>query len=301
LGNLTFRTWLAFAAVSIFWGTTYLAIRIGVHEFPPLLFASVRNILAGFIFILYFKIIKKTPWPTWREFLKIALGGAFFILGANTLMTVSEVYITSGLAALLATFLPFYILLINFILGRVEKLNFMGYAGLVIGATGMVTIFYDSIEDLFNPLYSFGVVLIILSTISWAIGSVYMKDTKINIPSIFVSGIQMFSMGLIVFVISLFVEKYENIQVHPSHVYALIYLIIFGSLIGYGSFIYAVSKIPSTLFSMYAYINTTVAVILGVIVLNEKWTIFTFISVLLTILGVFLVSNGYQKQNLETK
>jgi drug/metabolite transporter (DMT)-like permease len=78
-------------------------------------------------------------------------------------------------------------------------------------------------------------------------------------------------------------------------------LIIFGSLIGYGSFIYAVSKIPSTLFSMYAYINTTVAVILGVIVLNEKWTIFTFISVLLTILGVFLVSNGYQKQNLETK
>lgn len=296
MNNLNWKAWLAFFSVCFFWGTTYLAIRIGVKNFPPFLFVAIRQLTAGLILLSYFVVIKKEKLPNSKELFRICLAGAFFILGANTLMTWSEVYISSGLAALLATFLPFYILFINFILGKVEKLNFYGYIGLILGAVGMVLIFYDSIQDLFEPNYLKGICFIVLASMSWAIGSVYMKNTEIKTISIFASSIQMVTMGTIILCISLSTEQYTNLDVNIKNFYALGYLIVFGSIIGYGSFIYSVSLFPSTFFSIYAYINTLVAVILGVIILNEKITLFTIFSICLTILGVFLVGKGYAKK-----
>lgn len=293
--NLKIKSYLAFAAVCFFWGTTYLAIRIGVKDFPPILFVGMRQFIAGFIMCFYFVVIKKEKIPSWIELRNIVIGGSFFILGANLMMTWAEVYVQSGLAALIATFLPFYILFINVIIGKQEKLSWIGYLGLVIGGLGMLFIFYDSISDLLKPEYFGGMLLMFASCISWAIGTVYMKNVKIKTNSLFSSGLQMIILGAFILVLSLIFDDFSKVVFKSETIWAMAYLIVFGSLVGYSAFIYAVSKVETTLFSMYAYVNTVVAVILGVIVLDEKVTFNTIIAIVFTILGVYLVSRSYRK------
>jgi len=290
------KAYLAFAAVCFFWGTTYLAIRIGVKDFPPTLFVGIRQLVAGLLMCSYFIFIRKEAFPSWTELKKILIGGSFFILGSNMLMTWAEVHLTSGIAALIATFLPFYILAINFISGKQEPLTWSAYLGLAIGGLGMVFIFYDSLSDLFNAQYLGGMLMMFASCISWAFGSVYMKNTVIKTNSLFASGLQMLFLGLVIMLLATFTTNFSEVQFSDQTIFALAYLVVFGSLIGYGSFIYAVSKVQSTLFSMYAYVNTVVAVILGVIVLDEKITFNTVVAIICTIGGVYLVSRGYGKK-----
>ncbi len=293
-GKLDWKAIVAFVSVCFFWGTTYLAIRIGVRDFPPILFVAMRQTIAGALLCSYFFIFKKEKMPSWRELGKILLGGFFFIMGANLLMTWGEVYIPSGVAALIATFLPFYILIINFIVGKREKLSLMAYFGLLIGGLGMIFIFYDSLSDLINPEYLGGMIMMFTASISWAFGSVYMKNVVIKTNSLFSSGLQMLFIGLIISAISAFSDDYSQVTFSVETLWAMGYLIVFGSLIGYSAFIYAVSRIQPTLFSMYAYVNTVVAVILGVFILDEKITLNTIIAVVFTIVGVFMVTRGYK-------
>lgn len=290
------KAYLAFFCVCFFWGTTYVAIKIGVKNFPPILFVGIRQIVAGIIMCGYFIFIAHEPLPSLSQIKKILIGGFFFIIGANLFMTMGSVYIPSGVAALIATFLPFYILIINFIIGKSEKLTMMSYIGLIIGGVGMIFIFYDSLVDLINPQYAGGMLMMFSASVMWAIGSVYMKNVAISTNGLFASGIQMLFYGIIVLAISFTIEDISNVHFAPKTIYALGYLIVFGSLVGYGSFIYAVSKIEPTLFSMYAYVNTVVAVILGIVLLNEKVTTNTIIAVTCTIAGVYMVSRGYKKQ-----
>jgi len=301
MDNKKLKAYLAFAAVCFFWGTTYLAIRIGVKDFPPVLFVGIRQLIAGLLMCGYFMLIKGEKIPAWPELKKILIGGSFFILGANMLMTLAEVHLSSGVAALIATFLPFYILIINFIRGKQELLTWLAYLGLAIGGLGMLFIFYDSLSDLINPEYLSGMIMMFVSCISWAFGSIYMKSTIIKTNSLFSSGLQMLFIGFGIMSIAVFTTNFSEVNFKTETIFSLAYLVVFGSLIGYGSFIYAVSKLETTLFSMYAYVNTIVAVILGVIVLNEKVTLKTIIAIIFTIGGVYLVSRGYRKISIINK
>src|SRR3982751_2576550 len=116
------KAYAALAAVCFFWGTTYLAIRIGVETMPPFLFAGIRFLLAGGLMSLFF-IAKRTPWPSWSEWKGIiAIALLFFVIG-NSSVVHSEQHISSGLAALICSAIPIWVVLINLVINRAEKVN----------------------------------------------------------------------------------------------------------------------------------------------------------------------------------
>src|SRR5262245_29940669 len=131
-GSNSLKAYAALAAVCFFWGTTYLAIRIGVESMPPFLLAGIRFLIAGGLISLYF-VWKKTPWPSWQEWKQIILVSILFFVVGNTSVVQAEKHISSGLAALICSAIPIWVVLINLLMKKTEKINGLIIAGLIVG------------------------------------------------------------------------------------------------------------------------------------------------------------------------
>jgi drug/metabolite transporter (DMT)-like permease len=292
--NKLFLAYLALAAVCFFWGTTYFAIRIAIVDFPPLLLGGLRHLIAGLVLIA-FMWRKGIEIPPKQELKKIFIAGLFFLLLSNVSINWAEKYIASGLAALLCSLLPCYVLIFNIFLKNDEKQHPITYIGLLAGLIGMFLIFYDSLDDIFNGKYLPGILLIVFANAAWAYGSIYLRKSNLKTNPLLASGLQMFLVGLFTTLISLVTGEYQLLHVTADGVYALSYLILFGSLVGYNSFVYATTQLPSTLVSIYSYINPVVAIVLGTVFLNEKITFYTLLSIIFILFAVFLINLGHQK------
>jgi len=169
---------------------------------------------------------------------------------------------------------------------------------------GVVTIFYNYIGELHDKKFLLGVVFALLSVLSWSFGTVYTSKQKFNIGILFSVGLQMLIAGFVMLIICGLTGKYVNLADtgHASW-YALIYLIVFGSLLAYSAYVFAISKLPPTLVSVYAYINPIVAVLLGWMLLQEKMNVNMILGTAITLAGVWLVnreSKKIKKQEIET-
>jgi drug/metabolite transporter (DMT)-like permease len=295
------KFWAYFALISVcfFWGTTYFGIRIAVRDLPPLFLVGTRHLIAGGLFCIYFMGIKKQKLPPKSELIKMLISSFFLIFGANALVSIAEKTIPSGLTALICSFLPFYILIINWISGNSEKTNSLSTIGLIIGIIGMFVIFYDSLADILNGTYIIGIALILVANFSWAYGTIFSKKSKIETNPLFSSGLQMLMMGTILTFVSFGLGDFQEVKFTTDGMLAFSYLVIFGSIIGFGSFTYANAKLPAAITSIYAYMNPIVAVILGTLFLNEAISIYTFIGMVITLVGVYLVKKGYKKLSLQ--
>ncbi|MDX2189195.1 MAG: EamA family transporter [Bacteroidota bacterium] len=287
--------YFALTSVSFFWGTTYFFIKIGGEYLPPFFFSGFRHLIAGAIMLFYFILIKKIPIPDGLTLLKLLGLGITLILGANVLLIYSEQYISSGLAALICAFLPFNILIINLITGNSEKLSLLSILGFALGIIGMLVIFYDSLAEIKNPEYLPGIILVSIGNFSWAIGTVLTKKAKIQLNPFYAAAWQFVLAGSVIFLLSFIFDDWNKIEFNTTSVGALSYLIVFGSIIGYGSFAYTIAHLPANVSSIYAYINPIVAVTLGFIFLNEQITWYTVLAMVITLLGVYLVNRGYKK------
>ncbi len=159
----------------------------------------------------------------------------------------------------------------------------------------MLVIFYESISLLFQTEYLTGIFLIILANFSWASGVITTKKFNFKINSIYASGLQMFMIGMVVTFLALVNGDFEKARYTESGIWAFSYLLIFGSLVGFSSFIYATVHLPTSMVSIYAYINPIVAIVLGYVFLDEKIGIYTFIGMPITLVGVYLVNKGNSK------
>jgi drug/metabolite transporter (DMT)-like permease len=288
------KAYIALACVCFFWGTTYLALRIGIDYIPPFLLSGIRQAIAGLLIILYF-IFKGNKLPSLNDFLIQILCGIMMIALGNGLVAWAELYVSSGLAALLCSLVPIWIIIINYVSHANEKLNIEIVAGIVLGFAGVSLIFMDSLKDFSNEDYSFGIIAILVANLSWAIGTVVNKRNKSGIDPILAAGIQVFSGGIFLLLTSLFLEDYSKVSFAWQGVLSLIYLILFGSIVAYGSYIYALSKLPTTIVSVYAYINPLVAIVLGWLILNERMDLMVGLSAIVTLTGIFLVNKGVFK------
>jgi drug/metabolite transporter (DMT)-like permease len=163
------------------------------------------------------------------------------------------------------------------------------WVGFIVCLLAQYLIFYDKINILSDKNYIYGLIAIIISNICWALGTVFSKSNTSTFPALYNAGLQMIPGGLILLVFSTLTGDWNNFNPSTNAVLALVYLILFGSLLAYGCFMYIIKALPAALVSTYAYINTIVAVILGVVFLNESIDIKVVIAMLLTILGVYLV------------
>jgi drug/metabolite transporter (DMT)-like permease len=294
--NFNLKLFLALFSVALFWGTTFLAIRIGVESIPPLLVTGLRNVIAGVVllaYLVYSQKLEKMDWPRLRRNMIISL---MMIVLANGLTTFAEKYISSGLAALISTLSPLSVLLINLSLGN-EKPSLKIIAGILLGISGMFLIYQNNIADLFNPEYRLGIAAILFAVLMWATGTVYTKRTSARPGNIIVNlCVQMLFAGILMVVMQLLLDPVAAWQNWSQRsLWAVIYLAIFGSVIGYASYTYALTKLPSTRVSVITYINVVVALFLGWLILDEKVSLRIILAAILIIGGV-VVANYRKRQ-----
>ncbi len=298
--NTTFRAYGALVIVSIVWGTTYLALRIGVESFPPFLFSGIRQALAGGILLIGLLLAGHLKKVTKRDIGRQSITGILMIALGNGVIGWSERYIPSGLAALIVSILPVYIVGINYISGADKRIPNAGViGGLILGCLGIALIFRDNLKDLVNPQYFAGMVVAFLACLAWASGSVYTKHKPSQASVLANASIQMVSGGIVLLLMSIFLDDFKELKtVTADSIWALIYLIVFGSLLAYTCFVYALEHLPVGVASLYAYINPLIAILLGYFFLEEKLTIITFLALMVTLGGVYCINRGYQKQKV---
>jgi drug/metabolite transporter (DMT)-like permease len=210
-------------------------------------------------------------------------------------------YISSGLAAIIAAMVPLFITIFTIWLSRCAKITRWMVIGMIVGFGGVLTIFYDYLGQLQNKSFLFGVVLALLSTLSWSFGTVYTSKQKLPVDILFNVGLQMLVAGFVLLIVCGLTGKYVNLADtgHASW-FALIYLVIFGSLLAYSAFVFAVSKLPAAQVSIYAYINPIVAVGLGSLLLQEKMNINMVFGTVITLGGVWMVNREFRKLKAST-
>ncbi|HTN17826.1 MAG TPA: EamA family transporter [Chitinophagaceae bacterium] len=292
------KAYLAYAFICIIWGTTYLGIKVAVEHYPPFLMAGCRQLLSGIVLIAVALIANPKADLSRRNLLQQALIGFLLITLGNGLVTWAEQYIQSGVAALICSTMPISAVIINIVRGK-EKLNWMILLGMLLGFGGVALIFRDNLSQQSGVAgyYILGIGALFVATISWAWGSLLNKSSKTSINSSFNVGFQLLAGGAIMLLISPVVDDYTGLVLWNSEgLMAFFYLVVFGSILAYAAYMYALKVLPVGFVTSYAYINPLVAVILGALMLNEPLNVYTVFAFVLIILGIFIVRSGYKKQ-----
>jgi drug/metabolite transporter (DMT)-like permease len=219
--------------------------------------------------------------------------GLFLLLGGNGCVVWAETRVDSGVASLLVATVPLFMALIElFVQGR-PRLNLKGWLGLLIGFGGVALLVFPNSEGSSGSI--FGIVLLLIGAFSWAMGSVYSKSFKPTssiIPNI---AIQMLAGGIGLFIAGTFFGELPKLHVTSKGIGAIVYLILFGSIVGYSCYVYILHKWPAAKAGTYAYVNPLVAVLLGALVLNEPLSIGVVMSTAVILGGVILVQTSKTK------
>ncbi len=283
-----FKAYAALAAVCFFWGTTYLTIRMSLETFPPLMLVCFRFISSGTLMLVAAKL-GGARLPQGRELLVSAFTGIVCLGIGNGCLTFAEVWIPSGLAALIITVSPFWLVGIEALLPGGERLHGPTIGGMVVGCLGAALLVApDALGQSFGGNILKGFLLLQLGNASWSWGSIYQRHQPAKAHPIVTGAVQQLAAGLA------FVPFVLLVPQHPIHwgfrgVAALVYLIFFGSIVGYSSYIYSMNRLPVAVVSIYPYVNTVVAVFLGWLFYRERFGTLEAASMAIIFTGVALV------------
>ncbi|MGB5530903.1 MAG: EamA family transporter, partial [Ignavibacteriaceae bacterium] len=275
----------------IIWGTTYLAIRIGVSELPPMLFAGFRWLIAGSLMTILLNLRGYTL-PKFKELKHLAIVGILLIGIANGLVVVAEQWLPSGLTALILSSLPFWVVGLESLFPKGPKVNWIIISGLFLGISGVILIFAKDLNVALEFNTFLGGLCLLGAVVSWSVGSIYWKYKQTNVRPLMGAAIQMLIAGILQTLLGFILGEQSSFQLTQTGFLALGYLILFGSILGYASYIYSITNLPLALVSTYAYINPVIALILGWYFLDEPLTVTVFIAAGLILIGVSLVKRG---------
>jgi len=289
--------YIALSITSIVWGTTWVASKIAVSKIPAFQMASIRQFLAGLSFVLFFMLYKKMKWPTAKQFAFLLILSILMFVGANGLSTWSLDYIPTGLSCLIGALYPLSVVLIEMIFFKNRNLSILTFVGLLLGIGGTFIVFYENAFHGVRPEgFFFGVFLSFIAMLTWSIGSIIIAKNTIKINPYYSIGWQMLiSSGLLYLVALVSGKNIPLAQVPGSGWMAVCYLVIAGSLIAYAAFVYSMKTLPPALFSLYAYINPLVAMVVAGILLKEKLNLNILWGAIVTLVGVFIVNYSIRK------
>jgi drug/metabolite transporter (DMT)-like permease len=284
---------LALCWVSFFWGTTWIASKEGVQHMPALQLVAIRQFLGGFLYISYF-LFKKAPWPKGKQWKTIIILSILNFVLSNGLSTWGVKYISSGLGAIIGACVPLWIVIITFFRG--ERLSRLSVMGLVISFSGVCVIFYDHLSDFLIPSFRFGIIISIISTLTWAFGTLYTKKKAATFNPYFSLGLQMFISSILVFAYT----GATGISVRLSEIpaiswWSIAYLVVFGSILTFIAFIYALQNLPAEISTVYSYINPIIAVLLGALIFGEILNAAIAIGGGVTLFGLYLVNYSLRR------
>ena len=289
------KAYIALAATSIIWGTTWVAMKFGLKGLPPLELASIRQFIAGGIFVVFF-LLKKEPLPNWQTFKKLFFLAILTFVLANALSTWSLKYISSGLGALIGALYPLSVVIMEYFFFKNKSINALTVIGILLGIGGIVFVFYDNAFGVHPQGYFFGLILAIIAMLSWSLSSILIARKYIQMNPYFGMGWQMLISSIVVGIWSLSNEQTVNIlDISFNSWMAITYLIIAGSMIAIIAFIYSLKHLNPAIAVLYAYINPLIAMVTGSILLGEKLTMVILIGSTITLVGVFLVNYSMKK------
>jgi drug/metabolite transporter (DMT)-like permease len=286
--NDNFKANFALTAICIIWGGSYLAIGIGLDSIPPLLFLGGRQIISGLVVCAFF-ILKGQFRIEKSELRMILISGGCIVFVSQALVNCALMFVPGGIAALLYTTVPLWVILLNVIL-KIDKPGKMMVAGISLALIAMVILYYDSAKDLLKKEYLLGIIAILIANIFWALGSVLTRNIVFNTNPILVAGFQLLVFGSLLFGISIGFESWDSVSIDPSAFYSLAYLVVFDQLIAYVCYIYALSKLPAGIVSIFSYVNPIIALFLGWFFRNEKLSTQTIIASLIIFCAVYLIT-----------
>lgn len=281
---------LALCWVSFFWGTTWIASKEGVKYMPALQLAAIRQFLGATLYLSYF-LFKKTTWPKGKQWKTIFILSILNFVLSNGLSTWGVKYISSGLGAIIGALVPLWVVIISLFRGK--KLVKLAVVGLIVGFAGVCVIFYEHLSDFLIFDFRFGIIISIISTLTWAFATLYTKKKAASFNPYFSLGIQMFISSILLFAYLGATGSAVSLSSIPMISWISIgYLVLFGSVLTFIAFIYALQHLPAEINSIYAYINPIIAVLLGAYVFGEPLTFSIAIGGIITLFGLYLVNQS---------
>lgn len=260
---------------------------------PAIQLVAIRQFLGGLLYVAYF-LFQKTPWPKAKQWKTILILSLLNFVLSNGLSTLGVKFISSGLGAILGAIFPIWIVIITFFRG--ERLSKLAVIGMLVCFGGVCIIFYEHLKDFLQPNFTFGIILSLIATLTWAFGTLYTKKKAASFNPYFSLGLQMLISSLFLFVVIGATGTSIPLGEIPANSWwSIAYLVIIGSVLTFIAFIYALQKLPAEVNSIYAYINPIVAVILGSIIFGEPLTLFLAAGGIIVLIGLYLVNLAMRK------
>lgn len=279
---------LTYIMLCLIWGSTWLVIKVGLEDAPPLWSAALRFLLAATL--LYgINYVAKQRYPIgWRNKWRAAWPGIFTFFGSYALTYMGEDYISSALAAILFAVFPFFVMALMPLMVKTERVGFMSLIGALVGFGGTILIFAEPVQVESSALI--GMIFLILSPICAAIGSVSVKAYLHSAPVFPMITLQMTVGAILMTLCAIIFEPFSDFKSTTSSVGAILFLAIFGSIITFGGYFWLLKQLRLVTMSMIALITPVVAMFMGYVFLKEKLTIENYIGAALVLMGVAIVN-----------
>jgi drug/metabolite transporter (DMT)-like permease len=295
------RRWkilLAFAIIYFVWGSTFLAIRVGVREVPPLVFAGMRFLTAGIVLFAWMRA-KGTAWPTPREWMSLSVLALLIFVMDYGLLFWAEKRVPSGLAAVMLATIPVFMSLAEIIFLRTQRLTLRLAVALLVGIAGVVVLVSHTAGFGERAVDTYGACALVFAAISWSVAAILTQRLPLPKSKAMSSGAQMLAGGImLVLAAALFGELkgFDLTSVSRGAWFALAYLIIAGSIIGFTAYVWLIHHESPTKVGTYAYVNPVVAVLVGYFLGGEALGARTIVGTLLVLVSVIVITTTPKKK-----
>jgi drug/metabolite transporter (DMT)-like permease len=292
------KTLLAFAIIYFVWGSTFLAIRVGVREVPPFLLASMRFLAAGLV--LYgWMIVRGERSPSARQWQSASLLALLIFVFDYGLLFWAEQRVASGVAAVMMATIPVFMALSEIVILRTQRLSFRLALALLIGIAGVAVLVSRSLNLGGAPIASTGAIALIFASVSWSVASVLTRKLPLPNSKVMSSGVQMLAGGAMLALAAGLLGEFRGFR--PSGVsreawLALLYLIVAGSIVGFTAYLWLIHHESPTKVGTYAYVNPVVAVLVGYFLGGEALGLRTVLGTLFVLISVVVITTARAKQ-----
>ena len=284
----------AFASIYVIWGSTYLAIRYADQTIPPFVMGGVRFLISGTILYLWSRY-RGAPRPTRINWRNAVVAGGFLLLGGNGAVVWAEQFVPSGLTALLVSILPFWLVIIEWVRPPRKRPSVAVLIGLILGFVGIIVLVGPSSLGGHGNVAPLGALVLILGSLSWAIGSFWSRDADLPESGLLTTGMEMLGGGALLVIVGALSGEFSQLDVHAiskASAIGLLYLVTFGSLLGFTSYIWLLDKVSPARLGTYAYVNPLVAVMLGWAIAGERLSVRTGVAAAIVICAVALITTA---------
>lgn len=283
---------VAFAAIYLIWGSTYLAIRVAVDSMPPFLMAGARFILAGGL-LFGWLTFRGASWPTRHQWIANAVIGTFLLLGGNGLVVWAEQFVPSGITALLIGASPLCIVLTEWAWPGGTRPGAITMAALLMGFAGVTWLAapWENMDG--GGLHQGGALAILAASVFWAIGSIYSRHSKHGADPVMASALQMLTGGIALLAVALphgDAVALDIGAISPRSWWAFVYLVAMGSLVAFSTFVWLMKHSTPARVATYAYVNPIVAVFLGWLILDEPVTSRSLVASAIIVAAVAVIT-----------